>query len=131
MSGMSLGLAILATGVIAAFIIVATGPAVAAPVASPIIQSSWQYSLERPEAPLQHRGYIMVAAATVRDHRSNSGGSYNTSSTPPPGPPSPGYGEGGVGHSPWANPRDHRSCHTATFTINGQTHTGAICAPGN
>jgi hypothetical protein len=116
---------------LATLIIATAGTDVVASVTSPTFQSSRQSELARIEVPPQSHGYIMMAGTIVRDHRSNNSGTTGnwsgTNVTPPP--VSPGYGEGGVGHSPWSNSRDHRRCHIVVNSFTGQT--GTICGGGN
>jgi hypothetical protein len=73
-------MAIATIGVIAAVFVATAVPASATTVTSSAFQSGWQQALARIEVPLQVQGYVMVAGATVRDHRSCAPncGTFNT-----------------------------------------------------
>jgi hypothetical protein len=129
MSVALLKLALLATGLVAAFLIVSAAPPSASSIAFPSVQNSWSAYMARMGIESQGGSYIRLAGATVRDHRSNSGGTYNTNTTPLSAV-SPGFGEGGVGHTTvGGNPRDHRRCITGINIKTGQPVT--ICGRGN
>jgi hypothetical protein len=105
MSVALLRMALVATGLTVAFVVASAGFASAATIAFPAIQNGW--SVYAPSVESQSGSYIRLAGAPVRDHRSNSGGSYNTNTTPLSAV-SPGRGEGGVYPMNPVNPRDHR-----------------------
>jgi hypothetical protein len=88
------GIALVATGLVAAFVVASAGPASAASITLPAAQNGWLAYVPRIGTELQGGSYIRLAGATVRDHRSNSGGSYDTG-TKPPSAVSRGFGQGG------------------------------------
>jgi len=89
--------ALMTSAVLATFIVATVATETAASGAYPTFQNR-QQELANIEVTPQSQGYIMMAGATVRDHRTNKGGtSGNWSGTnvvPPPS--SPGFGQGGV-----------------------------------
>lgn len=117
MSGAFLRISLVATGVIAAFIITTAGPVQTNPVTSGIFQGAW--SQVTAGISVSHsQSYMMMAGGgkgqggpTVRDHRSgeSNGGSYDIPGGKryKPQPVSPGNGEGGVTVTP--TPKDPKT----------------------
>jgi hypothetical protein len=117
MSRTLLTMTLVTSTVLAAFMTATAGQIPATSVTDPTVQISRQQSLASIQVDSRVPGYMMLAGATVRDHRSNSSGTWQGSSSTPP-PVSPGRGEGGVSVSGdqsrrgirWSNVRDHREC---------------------
>ncbi len=110
-----LRITLVTTGLVTGVVIASAGLVSAAPIAFPVIQNGWPAYVALIGTESQRGSYFRLTGATVRDHRSNSGGTYNTNTTPQSAV-SPGRGEGGVGHAGYpqlgggylGNPRDHR-----------------------
>ncbi len=111
MSGESIRIALATSAAVAVLIVVSAGPAAATSITYSGIQTVSSLVMAGTNES-QGQGHIMLAGATVRDHRSNQGGTYNPSGwyggggrgaggrrgqTPPV---SPGNGEGGVTVTP-------------------------------
>jgi hypothetical protein len=109
-------MAVLTIGLFVAVLAETAGSAAATTTTSFALQGGSQQALGRVELPIQGSGYMMLAGATIRDHRSCApncgpyypngagyhGGGYHGGGRNPQNPPpvSPGNGEGGVTVTP-------------------------------